>query len=122
MQDAVAQSFYPRLLRAGVTIVEYRRTQLHAKVAVIDDVWATVGSSNFDGLSLFVNHEANIIIRDAEFSEALRDYIAQGVREGVMVSAEQVAKFSWLRRLGNRLAYLLYKLVLQALTAGRYTK
>ncbi len=122
MQDAVAQSFYPRLLRAGVTLVEYRRTQLHAKVAVIDDIWATVGSSNFDGLSLFVNHEANILIRDAAFSEALRDYIAQGVREGITVSAEQVAELSWWRRLGNRLAYLLYKLVLQALTAGRYTK
>ena len=122
MQDAVAQSFYPRLLRAGVKIVEYRRTQLHAKVAVIDDAWTTVGSSNFDGLSLFVNHEANIIIRDPAFSQVLRDYIAQGVREGVTVSAEQVAKFSWLRRVGNRLAYLLYKIVLQALTAGRYTK
>lgn len=122
MQDAVAQSFYPRLLRAGVRIVEYRRTQLHAKVVVIDDSWATVGSSNFDGLSLFVNHEANIIIRDSAFSGALRDYIAQGVKEGVTVSAEQVAEFSWLRRLGNRLAYLLYKVVLQALTAGRYTK
>jgi cardiolipin synthase len=91
-------------------------------VAVIDDIWATVGSSNFDGLSLFVNHEANILIRDAAFSEALRDYIAQGVREGITVSAEQVAELSWWRRLGNRLAYLLYKLVLQALTAGRYTK
>jgi len=122
MQDAVAQSLYPRLLRAGVKIVEYRRTQLHAKVAVIDDAWATVGSSNFDGLSLFVNHEANIIIRDPAFSQVLRNYIAQGVSEGVTVSAEQVAKFSWLRRVGNRLAYLVYKIVLQALTAGRYTK
>ncbi len=122
MQDAVAQSFYPRLLRAGVKLVEYRHTQLHAKVAVIDDHWSTVGSSNFDGLSLFVNHEANIIIRDPVFSLALRDYIVQGIHEGEIVSTEQVAKFSWLRRLGNRLAYLLYKLVLQALTAGRYTK
>ena len=122
MQDAVAQSFYPRLLRAGVKIVEYRRTQLHAKVAVIDDQWATIGSSNFDGLSLFVNHEANIIVRDQAFSQDLREYIAQGVSEGVVVSADQVAKFSWGRRVGNRLAYLLYKLVLQAISAGRYTK
>ena len=122
MQDAVAQSFYPRLLRAGVKIVEYRRTQLHAKVAVIDDHWSTIGSSNFDGLSLFVNHEANIIVRDQAFSQALRAYIAQGVSEGVVVSADQVAKFSWWRRVVNRLAYLLYKLVLQALSAGRYTK
>ena len=122
MQDAVAQSFYPRLLRAGVNIVEYRRTQLHAKVAVIDDDWATVGSSNFDGLSLFVNHEANIIVRDKDFTRSLREYISQGVHEGTPVTAEQVAQFSWPRRVFNRLAYLLYELVLQAITAGRYTK
>ncbi len=122
MQDAVAQSFYPRLLKAGIRLVEYRQTQLHAKVAVIDEDWATVGSSNFDGLSLFVNHEANIIIRDPAFSASLREYIAQGVQEGVIVSAEQVAALSWPRRLGNRLAYLLYKVVLQVMTAGRYTK
>ena len=122
LQDAVAQSFYPRLLRAGVKIVEYRHTQLHAKVAVIDDHWATIGSSNFDGLSLFVNHEANIIVRDQAFAQTLREYIAQGVSEGVVVNADQVAKLSWVRRVGNRLAYLLYKLVLQAISAGRYTK
>lgn len=122
MQDAVAQSFYPRLLRAGVKIAEYRRTQLHAKVAVIDDEWATVGSSNFDGLSLFVNHEANIIVLDDGFARSLRDYIAQGVRESVTVGAEQLARLSWSRRIFNRLAYLLYKVVLQAITAGRYTK
>ena len=122
LQDAVAQSFYPRLLRAGVKIAEYRHTQLHAKVAVIDDEWATVGSSNFDGLSLFVNHEANIIVRDEGFARSLRDYIAQGVRESVTVGAQQLARLSWPRRVFNRMAYLLYKIVLQAITAGRYTK
>ncbi|MEO0314937.1 MAG: hypothetical protein RI928_1393 [Pseudomonadota bacterium] len=122
MQDAVAQSFYPRFIRAGIHIVEYRATQLHGKAAVVDDAWATLGSSNFDGLSLFVNHEANIIVRDANFSMALRDIIARGVAEGSVVTAEDVAQFSWLRRTGNRLAYLLYRAVLKIITAGRYTK
>ncbi|MBC7413600.1 MAG: cardiolipin synthase B, partial [Herminiimonas sp.] len=63
IQDAVAHSFYPKLMKAGVKVVEYRKTQLHAKVAVVDDGWATVGSSNYDGLSLFVNQEANIVVR-----------------------------------------------------------
>ena len=122
LQDAVAQSFYPRLLGAGVRIVEYRKTQLHAKVAVIDDQWATVGSSNFDGLSLFVNHEANIIVRDEEFARTLREAIVQGVHEGVAVIVEEVENYSWARRLFNRFAYLLYKSVLQVISAGRYTK
>jgi cardiolipin synthase len=122
MQDAVAQSFYPRFIYAGIRLVEYRATQLHAKAAVVDDAWATLGSSNFDGLSLFVNHEANIIVRDANFSMVLRDTIARGVAEGTTITAEDVAQFSWLRRVGNQLAYLLYRAVLKIITAGRYTK
>ncbi len=122
MQDAVAQSFYPRFIQAGIRLVEYRATQLHAKAAVVDDAWATLGSSNFDGLSLFVNHEANIIVRDANFSMVLRDTIARGVAEGTIITAEDVARFSWLQRVGNRLAYLLYRAVLKIITAGRYTK
>ena len=122
MQDAVAQSFYPRFIHAGIRLVEYRTTQLHAKAAVVDDAWATLGSSNFDGLSLFVNHEANIIVRDANFSMVLRDTIARGVAEGTTITAEDVAQFSWLRRVGNRLAFLLYRAVLKIITAGRYTK
>lgn len=122
MQDAVAQSFYPRLIGAGVRIVEYRRTQLHGKVAAIDDEWATVGSSNFDGLSLFVNHEANIIVRDREFASSLRDYILRGVSEGVAVTPADVARLSLPRRVWNRFAYGLYRAVLQMLTLGSYTR
>lgn len=122
MQDAVAQSFYPRFVRAGIRLVEYRKTQLHGKAAVVDDLWATLGSSNFDGLSLFVNHEANVIVRDPTFAAVLRDLIARGVAEGTVVTAADVEAFSPIRRLGNRLAYLLYRAVLKVITAGRYTK
>ena len=122
LQDAVAQSFYPRLLNAGIQIIEYRKTQLHAKVAVIDALWSTVGSSNFDGLSLFVNHEANIIVRDEEFARILHDAIIQGVHEGVPVLLDEVKKYSWTRRVFNRFAYLMYKSIFQIVSAGRYTK
>ena len=63
LQDMVARSFYPKLLGSGVQVIEYRKTQLHAKVAVVDDDWATVGSSNCDGLSLFLNQEANMVVQ-----------------------------------------------------------
>ena len=122
MQDAVAQSFYPRLVRAGVTIVEYRHTQLHGKLAVIDGEWATVGSSNFDGLSLFVNHEANIVVRDSAFAASLQQMIRAAVEEGVVITADDVAQLSLPRRVWNRFAYGLYRLVLQALTLGSYTR
>ncbi len=122
LQDAVAQSFYPKLARSGVKIVEYRKTQLHGKVVAIDDEWATIGSSNFDGLSLFINHEANIIVRDPDFTCALRGHIEQGIAEGTRISAAEVARFSWSKRVRNRLAYFFYKSVLQLITAGKYTK
>lgn len=118
VQDAVASSFYPQLLAAGVRIVEYRKTQLHAKVAVVDDNWATVGSSNCDALSLFVNQEANIVVRDGKFTASLGHQIERGVAEGVQVCMEDLRKLSWVRRCGHEMAYLLYKLTMRIFTIG----
>ena len=67
-----ARSLYRHLLDAGVHIHEYCKRPFHGKVAVIDDEWSTVGSSNLDPLSLSLNLEANVFIRDREFAEHLR--------------------------------------------------
>jgi len=122
IQDAVAHSFYPKLLKAGVKVVEYRKTQLHGKVAVIDDDWSTVGSSNWDGLSLFINHEANVVIKDAEFTEALGRKIAHAVAEGVTVRLEDYVNIPWHQRAWYGAAYLMYKGILRVITLGRYTE
>ena len=53
-------------------IFEYTPAFLHAKVAVVDDDWATVGSSNIDPLSLLLNLEANVVVHDAAFAQRLR--------------------------------------------------
>lgn len=66
-----AQVVYDELLHYGVQIFEYTPAFLHAKVAVIDGRWATVGSSNIDPLSLQVNLEANLVIQDTGFAAAL---------------------------------------------------
>lgn len=118
MQDAVAHSFYPRLLDAGVDVIEYTKTQLHAKVAVIDDDWATVGSSNFDGLSLFLNQEANVVIKDAAFAASLRTHIEQAMAEGTPVRRDEFANIGWARRLGYELAYTMYKLTMRIVAIG----
>ncbi|HJU71859.1 MAG TPA: phospholipase D-like domain-containing protein [Paucimonas sp.] len=122
IQDAVAHSFYPKLLRAGVKIVEYRKTQLHGKVAAIDDDWATVGSSNYDGLSLFVNQEANVVVKDAGFSNVLRAHIERGIRDGVPVDPRDFANIPWYRRAWYGGAYLFYKSILRIITAGKYAE
>ncbi|WP_395826763.1 phosphatidylserine/phosphatidylglycerophosphate/cardiolipin synthase family protein [Collimonas sp.] len=112
LHDAVSHAYYPQLLKAGVRIVEYRKTALHAKVAVIDENWATVGSSNFDGLSLLVNQEANVVIDDAEFSRALRQQIQIGIADGVEVAARTFANLPWLSRVWYRTAFLLYRMLM----------
>ncbi len=67
-----SRALYGQLLGAGVAIAEYHRSFLHAKVAVIDDHWATVGSSNIDPYSLLMAREANVFVRDARFADRLR--------------------------------------------------
>jgi len=68
-----AQALYDELRGHGVRIFEYTPAYLHAKVAVVDDDWATVGSSNIDPLSLLLNLEANVVVRDAAFAAALAE-------------------------------------------------
>jgi len=121
MQDAVARSYYPKLLEHGVKIFEYQKTQLHGKVAVVDDEWATVGSSNYDGFSLFVNQEANIVVKDPGFAHALRDHIRHGVMEAVPIHAEEFRNTPWHRRAWYGTAFLIYRGLMRLITMGRYT-
>ncbi len=67
-----SRALYGQLLAAGVEIQEYHRSFMHAKVAVVDDRWATVGSSNIDPYSLLMAREANVVVRDPYFSDQLR--------------------------------------------------
>lgn len=62
---------YEGLIKDGVEIHEYCRREMHGKVAVVDSVWTTIGSSNLDPLSLALNLESNVLIRDAEFAATL---------------------------------------------------
>ena len=72
-----ARLLYHQLLVAGVRIYEYRKRPLHGKVALADDEWSTVGSSNLDPLSLSLNLEANVIIKDRSFNQLLGEHLAQ---------------------------------------------
>jgi cardiolipin synthase len=63
-------------------IQEYHKSMLHAKVAVIDDTWATVGSSNIDPYSLLMAREANVFVRDRGFAGELKDALAEMIKTG----------------------------------------
>ena len=68
-----ASMLYHYLLGGGVKIFEYSARPLHGKVALSDDEWSTVGSSNLDPLSLALNLEANVIIKDSAFNQHLSE-------------------------------------------------
>lgn len=118
-QDVVARSFYRGLLKAGVKIVEYRKTHLHGKVAVIDDTWSTVGSSNCDGFSLFLNQEANVVVLDTEFAQKLRAHIEQGIADGVAMDWEEYANIPLYKRIFYRFSYFIYKNLMRVMTWGK---
>ncbi len=86
-----SRALYGRLLGAGVHIYEYKKSFMHAKVAVIDRDWATVGSSNIDPFSLLLAMEANIVVTDRRFAAELR----QSLLDGITLGAEQVAAQDW---------------------------
>ncbi len=68
-----ARLTYDYLQQSGVKIYEYCDRPLHGKVALVDEDWSTVGSSNLDPLSLSLNLEANVLIRDRAFNRELFD-------------------------------------------------
>jgi cardiolipin synthase len=81
LQHYASQALYDEMLGAGISIIEYKTSFLHAKVAVIDD-WATVGSSNIDPFSLLLAREANVVVRDADFARHLRTRLVAAIEGG----------------------------------------
>ncbi|HEY9065251.1 MAG TPA: cardiolipin synthase ClsB [Burkholderiaceae bacterium] len=73
---------YEYLQRDGVKIHEYLERPLHGKVAVVDDDWSTIGSSNLDPLSLALNLEANVVLRSATFAADLRGRLERLIAAG----------------------------------------
>ena len=120
MAELAAYALCDELLAHGVQIHEYTVAFLHAKVAVIDDDWATVGSSNIDPLSLLLNLEANVVVRDAAFATSLRNEIELALASSVPVTAESVG--SGPRRLLRRgfIAWAARLYLRVAGAAGRY--
>ncbi|MBL0142811.1 MAG: cardiolipin synthase ClsB [Betaproteobacteria bacterium] len=97
---------YGALLDRGIEIYEYERSELHAKAAVIDGRWATVGSSNLDPFSLFLAREANVVIFSESFAGEMRESIDHEIRLGARAVPRILwRRRPWLQRVGGWLAY-----------------
>ena len=88
------RALYTQMLGAGIAIFEYHRSMLHGKVAVVDDRWSTVGSSNLEPFSLFLNREANVVVIDEAFAKKLR----ASVKEEIRLNATKLDPMDWQKR------------------------
>ncbi|MBI5438619.1 MAG: cardiolipin synthase ClsB [Nitrosomonadales bacterium] len=106
LQHYATHALYDQLLAAGVEIHEYRASYLHAKVAVVDGQWATVGSSNIDPFSLLLAREANLVIRDTGFVGELRASLLAAINnDSARIGDEYRRRRNFFSRLVARLSY-----------------
>jgi cardiolipin synthase len=91
LQHYASRALYGAFLDAGIEIHEYYKSYLHAKVAVVDRRWATVGSSNIDPFSLLLAREANVVIEDEGFAGGLRASLLAAIADGAM----QIRREKW---------------------------
>ncbi|MBI5926985.1 MAG: cardiolipin synthase ClsB [Aquabacterium sp.] len=116
-----ARVLYGELQQYGVRIFEYQPAFLHAKVLCVDDEWATVGSSNLDPLSLVLNLEANLIIKDRAFVRTLSGALSEDFAQSHEVLKADENASRWITRLRRNFVRQLAKAYLRlAGAAGRY--
>ncbi|MCL2656249.1 MAG: cardiolipin synthase ClsB [Betaproteobacteria bacterium] len=108
-----SRALYSHLLSGGVRIFEYHTSFLHAKVGVVDEDWATVGSSNIDPFSLLLAREANVVVRNKVFTCRLRSSLADAMDAGAReLLAKDWRRAPRLRRIANWLAFGLVRMAM----------
>jgi cardiolipin synthase len=80
---------YGPLLRAGAEVYEYQPSMIHAKVLVVDELWAVVGSTNFDNRSFGINDEVNLAVRDQTIAARLERDMAHDLTKSRRVSLDE---------------------------------
>ena len=120
MQHYATLALYDELLRVGIEIHEYHASYLHAKVAVVDGQWATVGSSNIEPFSLWLAREANLVVYDAKFAESLRASLLHEMAVGARMLEHSTwdKRSTWMRLL-TRSCYTLIRLLTSVIGYAR---
>ncbi len=113
LQHYATHALYDQLLAAGVEIYEYQASYLHAKVAVVDGQWTTVGSFNIDPFSLLLAREANLAIRHAGFAGELRSSLLAAIdSDAVRIGDEYGRTGNFFGRLVARFSYGVVRLLI----------
>lgn len=93
------RSYYDELLAAGIRVYERKAYVLHAKTAVIDGVWSTIGSTNLDMRSFLHNDELNAVVLDVHFAQRMEVLFERDLRDSTEINAEQWRKRGFRQRL-----------------------
>ena len=101
-----SRSLWGPLLEAGIEIYEYQPTMYHVKVVIVDEVWTSVGSTNFDNRSFRLNDEANLNILDAGFAAGQVEVFEQDKKLSRRITLEEWRRRPWTERATDRLAGL----------------
>ena len=116
LQHYATMALYDQFLHGGIEIYTYQASFMHAKVAVVDGEWATVGSSNIDPFSLWLAREANLVVKDAAFATSLRDdLIAEMQLRSHRVEPSMWRKLNIVNWLVMRISYTLARLLIGVL-------
>jgi cardiolipin synthase len=120
VQHYATHALYDQLLAGAVEIYEYQPSYLHAKVAVVDGQWATVGSSNIDPFSLLLAHEANLAVQDEGFAGELRASLLAAISdEAVRIGDDYGMSRNWLDRVISRVSYWIVRMLIGLLGYSR---
>ncbi|OYT92631.1 MAG: cardiolipin synthase B [Burkholderiales bacterium PBB3] len=120
MQFHASRPVMASLLTAGIEVYEYSASLLHAKVAVIDGEWATVGSSNLDPLSLLLAREANVVWSHTPLAAELRGHLVHAMEHSATpLDATRLSQRSLRHRVLDRLAFAVMRTML-FITGFRY--
>ncbi|HKW49488.1 MAG TPA: phospholipase D-like domain-containing protein, partial [Gemmatimonadaceae bacterium] len=91
--------WYEDLLKAGIRIYEYQPTMIHSKTLVVDGLWSSVGSMNFDNRSLAFNNESNLIVLDRQFGGEMDSIFFDDLRHSSEIHLPEFQKRSVWERL-----------------------
>jgi len=90
---SASRLYYERLLNHGIRVFEYQPTMMHAKTMVVDGIWSTIGSSNFDDRSFRLNDEVNVNVYDEGIAAKLEEMFRED-----LARSEEIKEYKWLRR------------------------
>jgi cardiolipin synthase len=102
--QAASRHYYRQLLDDGLELYEWTKSTLHAKTAVVDDDWATVGSYNLNWRSMFHNLECNLIMEDETAASALEDMFWEDVAQSAVVDHSFLLNRDSVSQLAGRMA------------------